>query len=340
MQNKIVKKLFVCEFITCGGLNGEPLSKSLAQEGLLMRDALLRDLQSLDDWQVSTTHDIRVGRSQYASNSIAVDGKTDVWTLWQACMQAADFVWIIAPESSDILFKLTAMVAECKKVNIGCDLDTIAITSSKYKTAQVLKLANIATITSYYFDEWQPDSGESRWIVKPDDGAGCEETLLFESVEQVRLWFEAHTEKQKTHIIQPFVQGIPASVSMLGYTGGVQMLSCNLQYISPKDGKLIYLGGEINGALAYRQYLEPILKQVSNALPGLQGYFGVDVLLDERDLDKITIVEINPRLTTSYVRLHDAIHYNPAQLILDACNNSHFVMPTITMKKIRFDITH
>ncbi|MFA6040882.1 MAG: hypothetical protein WC733_05220, partial [Methylophilus sp.] len=141
MQNKIVKKLFVCEFITCGGLNGEHLPASLAQEGLLMRDALLRDLQALDDWQVTTTHDVRVGRSQYAADSIAVDANSDVTTLWQYCIQAADYIWIIAPESSNILYQLTEMAIASNKVVIGCDLATIAITSDKYKTAKLLQQA-------------------------------------------------------------------------------------------------------------------------------------------------------------------------------------------------------
>jgi len=75
-------------------------------------------------------------------------------------------------------------------------------------------------------------------------------------------------------------------------------------------------------------------------LPGLQGYYGVDVLLDEQDLDKITLVEINPRLTTSYVELRHAISCNPAEIILNALTVNDFIMPTITKKKIRFDLTH
>jgi tyramine---L-glutamate ligase len=338
MQNKIVKKLFVCEFITCGGLNGEHLPASLAQEGLLMRDALLHDLQALDDWQVITTHDVRVVRSQYAADSIAVDVNTDVMTLWQNCMQTADYIWIIAPESSNILYQLTEMAVASNKVVIGCDLATIAITSDKYKTAKLLQQANINTIASDYFDEWQPQAEESKWVVKPVDGAGCEQTFLFENTQQVKHWFATH-DKQ-AHIIQPYISAIAASVSVLATPSGPQILSCNLQYISVQDGQFIYRGGEINGALSYSAYIEPILKQLQQALAGLHGYYGVDLLLDAQDLAKITIVEINPRLTTSYIGLSAAIGCNLAALILEAAINPDFVMPTITKKKINFDLTH
>jgi predicted ATP-grasp superfamily ATP-dependent carboligase len=340
MQNKTVRKLFVCEFITCGGLNGEHLPLGLAQEGRLMRDALFRDLQSLESWQVSTTHDVRVGRSQYTSDSVEVNANTDVLALWQDCMQAADYVWIIAPESSNILYQLTEMASACNKVIIGSDLAAIAIVSNKYKTAQVLQHANISTIPTFNFDEWQPQGDESQWVAKPVDGAGCEETFLFGNEQLLRLWFEAHRDKQVTHIIQPYLKGIPASVSVLGYSGGIQILSCNLQHISQHDGKLVYEGGEINGASAYWQSLEHLLNRLKEVLPGLQGYFGVDVLLDEQDLDKITLVEINPRLTTSYVELRHAISCNPAEIILNALTANNFIMPTITKKKIRFDLTH
>ncbi|HZV97627.1 MAG TPA: hypothetical protein VFF74_01420, partial [Methylophilaceae bacterium] len=38
----------------------------------------------------------------------------------------------------------------------------------------------------------------------------------------------------------------------------------------------------------------------------------------------ISVLEINPRLTTSYVGLHKALHYNPAELLLELLYNSRF----------------
>ena len=51
-------------------------------------------------------------------------------------------------------------------------------------------------------------------------------------------------------------------------------------------------------------------------MPGLQGYVGVDVVLgdDRRDW----AIEINPRLTTSYVGLRALARFNLAEAMLAA----------------------
>ncbi|MBS7633086.1 ATP-grasp domain-containing protein, partial [Candidatus Bathyarchaeota archaeon] len=47
---------------------------------------------------------------------------------------------------------------------------------------------------------------------------------------------------------------------------------------------------------------------------GFRGYLGIDVVLAK---DKAYLIEINPRLTTSYVGLRKVIGYNPAQAIIE-----------------------
>ena len=49
------------------------------------------------------------------------------------------------------------------------------------------------------------------------------------------------------------------------------------------------------------------------ALPGLRGYVGVDILISK---DEVLLVEVNPRLTTSYAGLRLALGVNPAGLVL------------------------
>jgi predicted ATP-grasp superfamily ATP-dependent carboligase len=63
-------------------------------------------------------------------------------------------------------------------------------------------------------------------------------------------------------------------------------------------------------------------------LPDAVGCIGIDVIVDNKN-DKIYVVEINPRLTTSYIGLHEAIGYNPAKIILECINEAKFIMPII-----------
>ena len=72
-------------------------------------------------------------------------------------------------------------------------------------------------------------------------------------------------------------------------------------------------------------------------LPDALGYVGVDVIIDKEN-DKIYVLEINPRLTTSYVGLADALALNPAKLLLDGMLASPFVMPKIAKNVVELSL--
>jgi predicted ATP-grasp superfamily ATP-dependent carboligase len=57
-----------------------------------------------------------------------------------------------------------------------------------------------------------------------------------------------------------------------------------------------------------------LAREVARALPGLWGYVGIDVI---DAVDGPIVVEINPRLTTSYAGLRRALGINAAELVLD-----------------------
>jgi hypothetical protein len=53
-------------------------------------------------------------------------------------------------------------------------------------------------------------------------------------------------------------------------------------------------------------------------IPGLQGYVGVDLVLQEGTAQ---LIEINPRLTTSYIGLRQISRINLARAMWEACLN-------------------
>lgn len=330
---KSQQTLFVCEFITGGGFAGVALPESLAQEGLMMRDALLQDLAALEGWRLVTTHDSRV--SPPFIHSMVVDANRDVWTLWRECMAAADAVWVIAPETDNILYQMAEMARELQVRWIGPQLEAIAVASQKHLTAQKLARAGLPVIPTYFFSEWLPSASTS-WVVKPNDGAGCESTFVFHQAATLKAWFAEDPQRQNTHVIQPYVTGTPASICVLGFNDELLLLSCNLQSIVMQDGKLSYEGGLINGAIAYWPQLSQLAHAIKTAIPGLVGYFGVDLLLDTPDAGGLTIVEINPRLTTSYAYLNQAMGCNPAAIVMEAMLAPAFTPPVIQRKQIEF----
>jgi predicted ATP-grasp superfamily ATP-dependent carboligase len=67
-------------------------------------------------------------------------------------------------------------------------------------------------------------------------------------------------------------------------------------------------------------------------VPGLRGYVGVDVMLSDAGA---VVIEINPRLTTAYLGIRQAVRENVAELALAACAG---VLPTppVLRRSIRF----
>ena len=311
-------KLFVCEFVTGGGLYREPLPASLAREGLLMRDALLRDLAALPGIELLLTCDPRV-RLPLTGATLVIQDSDDAWQVWETAMRQADAVWLIAPESGGQLLHLTTLAERLGKVAISSSAAAVALTSSKYATCRHLLAAGISAVPTYKLDEWPQVAG--RWVIKPDDGAGCEDTVLFDDVQAAQEWLQG---RAATHVIQPLMQGMAASLSVLCKQGSAWLLSCNLQQVMIENGRFIYTGSVLNGAAGHWQRCVDLAARIAQAISGLTGYVGIDVLIEADDL---VVLEINPRLTTSYVGLRAALGCNPAQLVLDLIYNERFQLP-------------
>lgn len=297
-----------------------------------MRDALLMDLAEIPGIELITTYDPRAKPTLAGIEAVEIQADEDIWQQWQVCIAQADAVWLIAPETGGILTRLTALVLACDKLLLGSSLQAVTLTTSKMLTSQQLSLAGIATLATYRYEDWrefQPLSSHG-WVAKLDDGAGCEDSAYFQGSAEMSEWMQT---RQTSHILQPYQSGIPASISMLCAHGKAWLLSANRQKISIEHGAFVYSGSVLNGMAQYNQSFEHIAQQVAQAMPGLAGYVGIDVIVDA--YDKIHVLEINPRLTTSYAGLHRAINCNPAKLVLDLLlYNEAFVMPNIAHHQV------
>ena len=326
-----LKKIFVCEFITGGGLNAQPLPDSLAKEGALMRDALLYDLSSLP-YQISTTVDARLSTPKYCDACISVGAGDDIWQLWKTQMQSVDAVWIIAPETGGVLHYFTQIATLQSKLVLGCGLASVETSSDKLATYLALKQANILTVPTYTHQNWP--KGEGAWLAKPNDGAGCEDTVCFNDAGDLMHWLVQH-DKLLTHIIQPNKTGVPASISCVMHRGKAQLLSCNTQLIEINNHTLSYKGSIINGIKLHWQAFELLANEIANAMPSLAGYVGIDVIVNDHS---VYALEINPRLTTSYVGLREAAGANPAELIINTLTQADYQWPKLQQNMVNIHV--
>jgi predicted ATP-grasp superfamily ATP-dependent carboligase len=317
-RNDFHVKIFVCEFVTGGGLYRDDLPASLAKEGALMRDAVLDGLLRLPKVEVFATRDYRLALA-YELPSVSISPEQDVWAIWEQCITSADAVWPVAPESDDILARLCDMAVRHGKHLLASSPDAVRLAASKHATWKCLADAGIPVVDTFSLDQLHElDNGPC--VIKPDDGISCEGSRIFADKQSLSDWMNSRAQGDAC-VLQPLIAGIPASISMLCMKGEAWVLSCNRQLIEQADGGFRYHGSILNDLQVYWDPFARLAQQVAQAMPGLAGYVGIDVIVGDNG---IQVLEVNPRLTTSYAGLEQAIGRNPTELILDMFYNGGF----------------
>jgi predicted ATP-grasp superfamily ATP-dependent carboligase len=306
-ESEVGLRVFAWEYVTAGGWRERPELEPLRPEGAMMLRALARDLARIPGVEVIVAHDA-AHPLDVPGRAVAVEPR-DPWAAWRRIAESADAVWPIAPESDGVLEAAAALVADAGRVFLGCRRDALAIARSKRATAEHLARYGVPVIATSTL-EAVPQAAAG-WVVKPDDGAGASDTWLFEDRSALEAWRAAGD--RGNFVVQPFVPGSPLSLSILAQEGAAWLLSCNRQRVGCEEGAFAYRGGFVGGAEARRGRLEPLAHAVAAALPGLWGHVGID-LIDGPDGP--VVLEVNPRLTTSYAGLGESIGSNPAALVL------------------------
>jgi tyramine---L-glutamate ligase len=149
-------------------------------------------------------------------------------------------------------------------------------------------------------------------VLKPRVGAGSMDT---------RYLADWHAASRCGRVadamrLEQFHAGRPASVSVLCGPSRRFALPACWQTISD-DGRLAYLGGIAPVGKAFCQRAHTLALQVLDALPATVGYVGVDLILglDPSGCDDV-VLEVNPRVTTSYVGLRRLCRGNLAGMMV------------------------
>lgn len=308
-QDRATLRVFIYEHITGGGLIDEPLPPSLAHEGDLMLLALVDDLTKLPGIEVVVTRDPRLAAVRGPAHSVFVRPGERLESILRLGIGMADVVWPIAPESGGVLERVSGFVAAQEIPLLGSSAAAVRLTASKFDTAEILAAAGIAVVPTYRHPALLPPDADSI-VIKPDDGAGCLDTRLHTRASAHR-WWAAHEHGK--HVLQPFVAGEARSLSLLCAAGEATVLTCNRQHVLVVDGVFAFAGVSVNARPAERARYATLASRIARALPGLWGYVGVDLI---ETATGPVVIEVNPRLTTSYAGLARALGINPAALVL------------------------
>lgn len=305
-------RIFVFEYITGGGQLGKNIASSLRREGDFMLTSLVADLSQLHGVDVVTTRDARLDRPDLQAEVHYLNRTEDFWQHFRALATGVDAVWVIAPETGGILVDLIHCLDELGVTTLNCTSHAVRIATSKLATYHCLRESGIDVVPTY-FDDMLSQELAGQCVLKPDDGAGCENTWLINAYAAATVAAPVQDTTAK-YVLQPFIHGTPASMCILADDKKACLLSINLQHVTIENSRF-HLHGVTVGAITDSDGVyQNIASRLFDALPGLRGVFGVDLILTDRGP---LVLEVNPRLTTSYAGLSRALGVNPAAGVLE-----------------------
>lgn len=315
------------EYLTGGGIDAQLGTaghladvSALIVEGRQMRDALVADLRRIEGVDVtyarSRLETVRLG---YA-HCMASRGESMEAFVARAARQH-DYSWVIAPECDGLLLRFHDVVGAARW--LGCGKEAIRVASSKRATAACLAAHGIAATPALDPGDTAAHDGE-RWVVKPDDGAGGLDTLVFDRFADACAEYDTRAADARNPVLQAWVDGEPLSLSLICGDDGAELVSINRQKISlsgessdglsdgPRDAdpprdtpRIVEFDGVqvgwIERSSERGRALDALAQRVAQAIPGLRGFVGIDVVWHPQRGP--VVIEVNPRLTVAYAEL-------------------------------------
>lgn len=304
--------IFLYEWASGGGLIGAPgsLPMTLVREGTTMIGALAADLVRIDGCRVTALRDPRALQLTLPGcKLIDVQSTLSHWDEFERLAEEADATILIAPEFDGILLKAARRVASCRGRLLSPSVEFVKIAGDKQRTGEVLYDAGVPVPEAVVLDPEDPLPAEFRYpaVIKPVDGAGSQNTQVVASSHDTPSPYAWRRR------LEQYKPGMAASVAMIcGPSGPLPLAPCK-QRLS-EDGRLRYRGGQLPLADGLAKRAVALAARAVAALPETSGYVGVDLVLgrDPKGTEDF-VIEVNPRLTTSYVGLRAATETNLAE---------------------------
>ena len=238
------------------------------------------------------------GRCGY---DVVLPGSGDFGAEIDRIAPACDMGLVIAP---DHLLARYTQILEQHTHNLGCGFMTAALCANKVKAERVLRLHTIPV---------PADALAGRRVIKPVKGCGAQGVRLSDG------------PTGKDEFSQDYIEGEHFSVSLVAsrvvgdaclyFSGKPPLaLAVNRQYIDiDAEGKFRYRGGETPVHPKREEEIVAVARNVVGVL-GCQGYCGVDVVV----ADKVYVVDVNPRITTSLVGIAACMEEEIADILVAA----------------------
>ncbi len=334
--------------MSSGGYAGQPISNNVLAEGFGMLRTVTSDFKKAGH-EITVFLDNRISELNPPINTdyaVPIFNPQEVKNLLNKIAKINDAVLVIAPETGQTLQSLVELVEKTGKITINCESKGISKVANKSILYQILE-KNQLPIPKTLVLNGKYDIAEVKLAIKtklgyplvfkPVDGVSCiglsivkEEALVEKAIRKIRAESE-----DDDFIVQEFIEGEAVSVSLLCAKGKALPISLNQQIIKAgAPGNVsCYEGGSVPFDHPLKQDIFAIAEKVVNCFDGLKGYVGVDFVLAK---DRVYVVEVNPRLTTSYVGLSRVANFNVAESPLNAILKGEFPVTPKTTGYVSF----
>ena len=286
-----MKKILIFEYITGGGLIENKLTYSLLNEANIILDSLIKESKN-------TVHFFCDYRHKYKNNNNAIlvypNNKDIIFD--SNFISKYDYFLPICPEIDLILFNYVKKIRQKKITNIHLsDNKSLLIASDKLMLKDTCNQYMILNPDSY-----SSNSKNNKFITKDRYGCGCNNISIISNP----------LRKNSSNMIhENYIPGKSYSANLYIKDSGYKLISINQQHISRKNTSLKLDSIDVNIYPSFNNMIYKFIDDILNVIPGLRGFIGFDFIFNN---DKIFLIEINPRFTTSMA-------------LIEKCKNNHIL---------------
>ena len=304
-------------------------SPLILNEAKLIIDIIIKDLSlEFSDSKISLLLNKKNRNLIHSNNHIYRNYEDDVITNISKKIKENDKVLILAPEENLILFNL---IKSLEDKNIGhFNTNSKFIYSSTNKFELNIKLKNSEKYQIKTYKDYSKFYMDKEIVAKPNDGVGAQNLFIFKNK------FDLEQNKHRLndfHIYQEYIKGTIIGINIVIAKDKIIILSINEQIYKNSSSNEIYLSKIHIGKYNYmfddfKIFVESILSNLNNFF----GFIGIDAILTQDK--KIVFLEINPRLTTSYIGLRESIGINPFSFLQKNISNFNIAKNKLIILRI------
>ncbi|MFX0062097.1 MAG: ATP-grasp domain-containing protein [Candidatus Hermodarchaeota archaeon] len=330
-------KIFISENVTSGALCDQTLPL-IVPEAFAMLRTLIEEFHSVG-YIPYTTLDWRL-----KPLSTILPPKTCVYYIndpntflerFRTTAQQTDLSLLVAPEIQNAMGVCNKILNEVSSNFLGSDEKITAFLIDKLFAGQFFqkqrlpapKSINVEN-PSQAHDCFSYFNFPSQLVVKPRQGAGADGVRLITSERQLKVAISELVPLHGPLVVQEYIPGVAASVSLIVEENKVLFLSLNSQELSFDELKIEaeYKGGKTPFDHKAKDLAFELTEAFVKTMPGLRGFIGLDMILVD---EKATLIEVNLRPTTPIIALARIGNFNLAEFVLTAKDRDPYEFKTL-----------